>query len=121
MKHLKIFLSGCLLAITTLGIYSCSKSDSSPVLAQAGTYAMVNIHSTGFQPATLTSLQGSKILWTNMDATTHTVTSDDGTSFNSGYILPGGSYTFTADQLGSYPYHCSIHPAEKGTLQIVIK
>jgi plastocyanin len=60
---------------------------------------------------------GSTVTVTNNDTTTHTVTADDGASFNV-RVNAGKSATFTAPAAGSYKFHCSIHRFMKGTLTV---
>lgn len=122
MRPIKIFSAICLIGLAVIFTNSCSKGSSygSSGGGVPGTN-LVTIQSMQFQPATITLVAGSTITWKNMDAVAHTVTSDDGTSFDSGNISPQGTYTFTFMTVGSYPYHCSIHPSEKGTVQIVVK
>ena len=122
MKTIKKVTAICLIGAMIIFLNSCKKSDSTSTTGGGGSDAnMVSIQSMSFQPASITVAIGSKITWTNMDATTHTVTSDDGTSFNSGNISPQGSYSFTATQTGIYAYHCTIHPDMHGTLTVVTK
>ncbi len=123
MKTIKILSAICLMGIMTLFINSCSKTDTvNATGSTTNTGAnLVTIQSMQFQPATITVAIGSIITWTNMDTQAHTVTSDDGTSFDSGNINPQGTFSFTVTQLGSYPYHCSIHPTMHGTVQVVTK
>ncbi|HEX6379286.1 MAG TPA: plastocyanin/azurin family copper-binding protein [Nitrososphaeraceae archaeon] len=71
----------------------------------------------------------NKIIWTNVDTTAHTVTSDaqydDQISglFNSvestGLILPQNTFEFTFTKDGEYPYHCEPHPWMTGKVIIV--
>ena len=70
----------------------------------------VFIQNMAFSPATLTVAAGSTVTWTNKDAMTHTVTSDS-TLFNSGNIVVNGVYSYTFTTVGTYSYHCSIHPS----------
>lgn len=72
----------------------------------------------GFSPATLTILPGTTVTWKNMSAAPHTVTSDDGTTFDSGNIPPGGSFQFKFTAAGSYPYHCNIHPYMRASVNL---
>jgi plastocyanin len=53
---------------------------------------------------------GTTITWTNNDTMAHTVTSD-GNLFDSGVIASGGTFSFTFNTAGEYPYHCTIHGA----------
>ncbi|MGD1054710.1 MAG: cupredoxin domain-containing protein [Nitrososphaerales archaeon] len=80
----------------------------------------VSISGFAFHPATITVVIGvnNTVTWTNNDATSHTVTSDN-SLFGSGTLAPGATYTQTFDQAGTYGYHCSIHPTMKGTVHAV--
>jgi YVTN family beta-propeller protein len=77
----------------------------------------VKIAGFAFGPATLTVARGQTITWTNGDAVTHTVTSDDKV-WDSGPVAPGASFSVTLDQPGTYTYHCSIHPFMHGTVVV---
>jgi plastocyanin len=72
---------------------------------------------TTFQPATITVKVGDTITWTNKDMFPHTATSKAG-GFDSGVIMAGKSWTFTAKKKGSFPYECVLHPTMKGTLRV---
>ena len=78
----------------------------------------VNISNFAFVPPSLTVSTGSVVTWTNSDNTGHTVSSDDGTSFDSGVIGQNGSFQFTAGEPGTYSYFCQIHPFMKATLTV---
>jgi len=61
---------------------------------------------------------GSTVTVQNNDTVMHTVTSDDGTSFDVS-IDPGKSATFTAPSTaGSFKFHCKIHSQMHGTLTV---
>ena len=47
-----------------------------------------------FEPARITVLLGTTVTWRNGDASNHTVTSE-GDTFDSGYLAPGGSFSYT--------------------------
>jgi plastocyanin len=72
----------------------------------------------GFSPATLTIRVGTTVVWKNMSSVPHTITSDDGQTFDSGNIAPGGTFTFKFTVAGSYPYHCNIHPYMRATVNL---
>jgi plastocyanin len=60
---------------------------------------------------------GATITVENMDSTAHTVTSDDGDSFDD--PAKEGRTSFTAPmEPGSYPFHCNIHPEMHGVLVV---
>jgi len=119
---LKIF-TVCSLGITMASINSCSKGDSygSAGGVEATSVNLVTIQAGQFQPSAITIIEGSTVTWRNSDNDRHTVTSDDGISFSSGNISSQGYYTINAPAAGAYPYHCSIHPSEKGTLYVAVK
>ena len=120
MKSLKLIAPYILAGMLFLGMSSCSKSDDAIAGTDANTQK-VNILSTQFDPNPFTLHLGIKINWVNNDTEAHSVVSDDGISFNSGVINPGGSYTITPNLTGTYQYHCGIHPAVKGTFYIVVR
>jgi plastocyanin len=84
-----------------------------------------------FEPKEIRGTLGinNKIIWTNVDTTAHTVTTDNQYSdqisgpFNSidsiGLILPQKTYEFTFTKDGEYPYHCEPHPWMTGKVIIV--
>jgi len=59
---------------------------------------------------------GATVTVKNTGAATHTVTSNDGTSFDKS-VDPGKTITFTAPaKAGTYPFHCTIHTQMKSKL-----
>lgn len=72
-----------------------------------------------FAPETLKVKAGQTVKFTNRDSVGHTVTADDGTSFESGLLGKDQSGTIVApSKPGSYGFHCSPHPNMKGTLVV---
>ena len=62
--------------------------------------------------------QGTTVCWTNDGQTTHTSTSDTGV-WDSSFLAPGESFSFTFNNTGSFPYHCTIHAAQMtGTITV---
>ncbi|MFH1094848.1 MAG: cupredoxin family copper-binding protein [Candidatus Micrarchaeota archaeon] len=88
---------------------------TSPSPAQAAGTATVQISGFSFQPAELTVVQGTVIIWTNQDSVSHTATADDGT-FDSGTLGQGQSWSHAFDTPGTYSYHCAIHPSMTGKI-----
>jgi plastocyanin len=70
----------------------------------------------GMAPKSLTVKVGTRVTWVNRDITDHTVT---GAAFDSGILAPDQQYTRTFTTVGSFDYHCSIHPAMMGTVNVV--
>ncbi len=67
----------------------------------------------------------NKVIWKNLDDTSHTVTPDHRASdaysgdFGSvGVVKPGESFEFTFTEPQEIPYHCEPHPWMTGTISI---
>ncbi len=73
----------------------------------------------GFSPSTLTIKVGTTVIWKNMSSAPHTITSDDGQTFDSGTVSAGSTYRFTFTAAGTFPYHCNIHPYMRSTIVVV--
>ncbi len=124
MKSLQFFSVICLVGMMTIFTNACSKADPNNPAGGGGDSSLIHrvtIQATQFQPATIFVLPGSKITWTNNDTVVHSVTSNDGISFSSGNINPQGTYTYTAGTLGTFPYHCNLHPSMQGTINVVTR
>ena len=115
----------CLVALILTSLIfgiSCSKSNSSygnttPPTGGGGTGNTISIYGMTYSPASKTVAKGTVVKWVNNDAYAHTVTSDDGSTFNSGNIAGGNSWSYTANTAGTFNYHCTIHgTAMAGTL-----
>ena len=93
--------------------------------APAAASPQVQIVEPAFQPAQawtyspnqISVKAGQIVTWTNGGAVAHTVTADDGTSFDSGTIAPGGTFQLTPTS-GTFAYHCTFHPWMRGTLTV---
>ena len=72
--------------------------------------AEVSIGDNFFDPANASVPVGTTVCWTNNGQVTHTATSNTGV-FDSGFMSPGDSFSFTFNSAGSYAYHCTIHGA----------
>lgn len=81
-----------------------------------GTASTIEIKGYAFDPSTITIARGTTVIWTNLDPTTHTVTSDSGSELDSGVITSGQNYSHTFNTAGTFTYHCSIHINMKGTI-----
>jgi plastocyanin len=81
-------------------------------------------------PLTVTLASGGSVTWRNDDrqaddgygggnGTPHNITADDlAFFFVSGSMAPGATFRHTFTVAGTYPYHCSVHPAMKGTVTV---
>jgi plastocyanin len=52
---------------------------------------------------------GTTVTWTNDDDQMHTVT-DVGGSFDSAFLMPGDTWSYTFDEPGDFEYFCMPHP-----------
>jgi plastocyanin len=75
-----------------------------------------------YVPDVVETTVGSMVVWTNNDATLHTVTSGvvegstakpDG-GFDSSYMNKGAQYRFVFETPGEYDYFCTLHPFMTG-------
>jgi plastocyanin len=103
----------------------CGGDDSDPSVGAApsaggssGTSSSISIKDFKFSPSTTRVPAGARVGVANKDTTAHTVTADDGKSFDTETVNAGASTTFQAPAPGSYAYHCEIHPFMKGTLRV---
>jgi plastocyanin len=84
----------------------------------SATPSAITISNFKFSPGTLRVKNGARIKVANDDSAPHTVTADDGHSFDSGTVDSGASTTIPAPAAGTYSYHCTIHPFMKGKLVV---
>ena len=123
-------LAGPLLLVAAVAIIAAACNGTGPAAygAPASTAATATttaatatnaaaIKGFAFQPDVLKVEVGAKVTWTNDDTVAHTVTADTN-SFASGNLQPGGSFSFTFTRLGTYAYHCSIHPSMHGSIVV---
>ncbi len=71
-----------------------------------------------FKPKLLDITVGMTVVWKNKTTVQHTATSNDGTTFNSGFINPGATFSFTFTKAGTFGYHCNIHPFMKAKIVV---
>jgi len=72
-----------------------------------------------FTPNNMTVKVGQSIEWDWQDPNVaHTVTADDGTTFDSCLQSKGYKFVVTFNQAGKIPYHCTIHPLMIGTITV---
>lgn len=130
MKSIRVCLAGLLLvAVAACGGYSSPSAPSptpapAPAPAPGGPSFSVAIPTgasllttTAFNPDVTNVTAGTTVTWTNNDSTAHTSTSNE-SGWNSGSVAPGGRFSFTFQQAGTFPYHCAIHPGMVGTVVV---
>ncbi len=108
------------IALTVAALAGCggggSGAASAPAAASSRSDSTITISDFKFAPRTLTVRQGAPVKITNSDGVAHTLTADDGHSFDSGTVATGDSATIRVAQAGRFSYHCTIHPFMKGEL-----
>jgi plastocyanin len=120
MKNKILYLSILFMLISSIVVFSCSKSGSgsttttTPPPTVSNAVSIVNM---SFSPATLTVTAGTTVTWTNNDGMTHTTTSDN-TGFNSGNLTSGSKFSQLFSTVGTFAYHCNIHTGMKGTIVV---
>jgi len=122
--HIKPLLAGMTvfvllsaLAITVFAIHPGQAQAASDAPATHKNVSITTINGTfAFSPKTVTITVGMTVVWTNNTTVDHTVTSNTGSTLNSGLIAPGGTYKHTFKKKGTFGYHCSIHPFMMGTI-----
>lgn len=77
----------------------------------------VTIQGFSFKPNSITIPIGTTVTWTNEDAATHTITSEENI-FDSGNIRNGGTYSYTFNEAGTFKYYCKIHPTMRATVVV---
>jgi len=69
-----------------------------------------------FDPATVTIAKGTKVVWTNDSDASHTVVSDTNAFSGSAAFEQNKTFEMVFNTLGTFAYHCSIHPSMKATI-----
>jgi plastocyanin len=77
----------------------------------------LTISNFAFSPANLVVSQGTKLAWTNKDGDPHTVTSNKNI-WTSDALDTGNRFTRVFSTVGTFAYHCSIHPFMHGTITV---
>ncbi len=96
--------------------YEPAQTDRPVVTVEASpTTAEVRIVNFGFEPAELTVVRGTTVIWRNDSATTHTVTAKNG-AFDSGLLEAGQTFSWRFSEPGTYEYWCTLHPEMRGRI-----
>jgi plastocyanin len=82
-----------------------------PVTVIDSMHFLVAIRDFAFHPRSIHVPAGATVTWVNCEpqgVEPHTTTSDGGV-WDSPELAPGGRYTRTFGQAGTFPYHCAPH------------
>jgi plastocyanin len=117
------------LALVVAGISACVSERSTSVTSIDTTNCttpsnvagstLVFIRSFLFVPASVHVKAGESVAWVNCEPTNipHTSTSD-GAGWDSGNLAPNEAFVRTFPTVGTYPYHCVVHPNMKATVVV---
>ncbi len=97
-----------------LALSACGVAD---VGAPVGGTLFIAIKDNVYDPDTLTVKQGGSVRWTNQGAILHSVVSDSGL-WQSPLLAPTSWFDVRFDSLGTFTYHCSLHPEMTGTVRV---
>ena len=71
-----------------------------------------------YAPAVLRVSKGTAVMIVNRGKEFHTVTSDDPGRLFDISIDANKTVTFTFDKVGTFAYHCGVHPQMTGVIQV---
>lgn len=123
-KHLA--LAAGYVALVIFLVVGCGGGQPSPPSAETPEPPMqgpveVAMRGSQFQPAEITIAAGRTVVWTNHDSLPHTVTAGprgNPSGLFDAQVEPGGEFSFTFAEPGSYEYYCSIHPGMDGSVVV---
>lgn len=125
--HAQVGMIGYLVVLPNAAYSQATSTTTESNTVAVGTPVAVSIvpgalnpPSEGYSPDNVTLVIGvnNTVTWTNDDSSIHTVTANNG-AFDSGYLNPGDSYTFTFTKAGVYQYHCQLHPWMVGYVTVL--
>jgi plastocyanin len=120
MTRRRFTLMPSVFGATVVLLLAACGSSTSPANSCGSAKADANVNATDsrvFSPQQTTITHGQTVCWQNNGSVPHTVTSNDGTSFNSD--LPVGQiFLHTFAVAGSFAYHCNVHSGMTGTVTV---
>jgi plastocyanin len=105
---------------TTAAVANPTTAAASGSNALGGPGQEITMDITGFKFAKnpITIKAGTKVTWTNRDSAPHTATADN-SSWDSGILQTGQSFSFVFNKPGQVTYHCEVHPNMTATIIVV--
>ena len=96
-------------------------TDSTPAPAEATVAegaVRVAMKDFEFVPENVTVEPGQTITWVNEDGAQHDAVAAEGDGPKSELFNQGESYSWKAEQAGTIPYVCTVHPGMEGTITV---
>jgi plastocyanin len=88
-----------------------------PIMEEEKVLSIIgNSGSNSYNPNPIEIKVGDMVTWINDDSSAHTVTSSNDSTFDSDIMRRGETFSFTFDNVGEYPYFCTLHPSMVGTV-----
>lgn len=88
---------------------------ASTVTAHAADTMVDMLSNNEFSPENVTVQVGDTVTWVNRDTVVHdSVARDPAVTWNTGFLEPNAQAAVTFDSVGTYFYHCRIHPGMTG-------
>jgi plastocyanin len=89
-----------------------------PDSAPAGVVMVQMVAPMSYSPKVVTVAHGTTVMWMNVDTIAHTSTSTTGL-WDSGPVAPGASFSRQFNDVGTFPYFCTIHGMiQSGTVNV---
>ena len=99
---------------------ACSNSTMSVNNSCSSSGAAATVSATDglvFSPSSTTVTHGQSVCWQNTGAIAHTVTANNGTSFNAN-LAGGQTFVQAFPTAGVFAYHCNFHAGMTGTITV---
>ncbi|PWT85812.1 MAG: hypothetical protein C5B57_02210 [Blastocatellia bacterium] len=123
MNLARVGIGLCAIALMAGCGGSSSSSPTTPSPTPQGTSVTIpmgarTLGSSAYSPNPVTVTAGTTVTWVNNDTIAHTSTSDSPGVFDTGTIAAGASSSFTFQNKGSFPYHCTFHAGMVATVVV---
>jgi plastocyanin len=118
---LLVLATGCGEKKSAGGSGTAGGSATDAPAATGGKVVPVRMKDILFVPDKVTARVGQTVRWTNGDDVAHTVKAKKGADFGSKSISKGETYEAKVTKAGTIDYVCTIHPSQRGTINVVPK
>jgi plastocyanin len=116
MTSASFSLTSCRIRAALTGVW-CASVIALATNAAAASTTSVDIDKFAFAPKEIIIAPGTTVVWTNHDATPHTIAASD-KSFVSKGLDTDDKYEHTFEAEGDFTYVCTLHPFMTGTVHV---